>query len=75
VRGFVATGDICGDLEIYSYAPLSSKDSALKKIFSSFRLDEKYVSKFTDLFLYAQILYRHNMYGPAGPVYEKRWSS
>jgi len=71
VRGFVATGDICGDLEIYSYAPLSSKDSALKKIFSSFRLDEKYAPKFTDLFLYAQILYQHKMFGPAGPVYEK----
>jgi hypothetical protein len=71
VRGFVATGDTCGDLEIYSYAPLSLQDSALKKIFSSFWLDEKYAPQFKDLFLYAQILYLHHMYGPAAPVYEK----
>jgi tetratricopeptide (TPR) repeat protein len=71
VRGFVANGDICGDLEIYSYAPLSLQDSNLKKIFSSFRLDEKYAPQFGDLFVYAQILYQHHMYGPAAPVYEK----
>jgi hypothetical protein len=71
VRGFVATGNVCGDLEIYSYAPLSLQDSAFKKIFSSFRLDDKYAPQFRDLFLYAQILYQHNMYGPAAPVYEK----
>lgn len=71
VRGFVANGDICGDLEIYSYMPLSLQDSNLKKIFSSFRLDEKYGPQFRDLFRYAQILYQHHMYGPAAPVYEK----
>lgn len=71
VRGFVASGDICGDLEIYSYAPLSLQDSNLKKIFSSLRLDEKYTPQFSDLFLYAQILYQHHMYGAAAPVYEK----
>jgi tetratricopeptide (TPR) repeat protein len=71
VRGFVANGDICGDLEIYSYAPLSLQDSNLKKIFSSFRLNEKYAPQFGDLFVYAQILYQHHMYGPAAPVYEK----
>ena len=71
VRGFVATGGICGDLEIYSYAPLSVQDSNLKKIFSSLRLDEKYVPKFTDQLLYAQILYKQQMYGSAAPVFEK----
>ncbi|HET9164414.1 MAG TPA: tetratricopeptide repeat protein [Candidatus Angelobacter sp.] len=71
VRGFVANGDICGDLEIYSYTPLSLQDANLKKIFSSLRLDEKYTPQFNDLFLYAQILYQHHMYGPAAPVYEK----
>jgi tetratricopeptide (TPR) repeat protein len=71
VRGFVANGDICGDLEIYSYAPLSLQDPNLKKIFSTLRLDEKYAPKFADMFLYAQILYQHKMYGPAAPIYEK----
>src|ERR1700739_2092199 len=36
VRGFVANGGICGDLEIYSYAPLGLQDPNLQKIFSSF---------------------------------------
>ncbi|HZE23867.1 MAG TPA: tetratricopeptide repeat protein [Blattabacteriaceae bacterium] len=71
IRGFVANGDICGDLEIYSYAPLSLQDSALKKIFFSFRLDEKYPPQFHDVLLYAEILYQHHMYGPAAPVFEK----
>jgi tetratricopeptide (TPR) repeat protein len=71
VRGFVANADICGELEIYSYAPLALQDSNLRRIFSSFRLDEKYTPQFSDLFLYAQILYQHHMYGPAAPVYEK----
>jgi hypothetical protein len=71
VRGFVANGDICGDLDIYSYTPLRLQDSNLKKIFSSFQLDEKYIPKFADVFLYAQILYQHHMYGPAAPVFEK----
>ncbi|HEY4679353.1 MAG TPA: hypothetical protein VIJ01_19460, partial [Candidatus Angelobacter sp.] len=30
VRGFVANADICGDLEIYSYTPLSLQDSEVK---------------------------------------------
>jgi hypothetical protein len=71
VRGFVADGDICGDLEVYSYTPLSLQDSSLKKIFSSLHLDEKYAPKFHDVLLYAQVLYQHHMYGPAGPVFEK----
>ena len=71
VRGFVANGDVCGDLEIYSYTPLRLQDSNLRKIFSSFQLNEKYAPQFKDLFLYAQILYQHHMYGPAAPVYEK----
>jgi tetratricopeptide (TPR) repeat protein len=71
VRGFVANTDICGDLEIYSYTPLGLQDSIVKKVFSSFHLDEKYAPKFADLSLYAQILYQHHMYGPAAPVFEK----
>ena len=71
VRGFVANADVCGDLEIYSYTPLSLQDSNLRKIFSSFQLNEKYAPQFKDLYFYAQILYQHRMYGPAAPVYEK----
>jgi hypothetical protein len=71
VRGFVATADICGDLEIYSYTTLGLQDPDVKKIFSSYHLDEKYAPRFADQFLYAQVLYKQHMYGPAAPVFEK----
>jgi hypothetical protein len=70
VRGFVATGDICGDLEVYSDSPISADDAAVKKIFASYRLDENYAPQFSDVFLYAQILYQAQMYKAAAPVYE-----
>jgi hypothetical protein len=68
VRGFVATGDICGDLEFYSEEPISAGD--LKITFSSYQLDESYVPKFNDVFVYAQILYNAHMYGPAAPIFD-----
>jgi tetratricopeptide (TPR) repeat protein len=70
VRGFVATGDICGDLEIYSDSPITAEDTNVAKIFSSYRLDENYSPKFGDVFLYAQVLYRASMYKAAAPVFE-----
>lgn len=70
VRGFVATADICGDLEFYSDSPITAEDSELKKVFASYRLDEKYTPKFQDTLLYAQILYNAKMYKAAGQVFE-----
>ncbi len=70
VRGFVAKDDICGDLEVYSNAPVSAEDENLKKIFASYRLDENYIPKFTDVLLYAQILYDGRMYKAAAPMFE-----
>jgi tetratricopeptide (TPR) repeat protein len=70
VRGFVATGDICGDLDVYSDAPISADDSIVKKIFASYRLDENYTPQFDDVFLYAQVLYQARMYKAAAPVFE-----
>jgi hypothetical protein len=70
VRGFTGTGDMCGDLEFYSDTPISAEDSDLKKIFISYQLDESYVPKFSDVLLYAQILYRARMYKAAAPMFE-----
>ena len=70
VRGFVATGDICGDLGVYSDSPITTDDAIPKKIFASYRLDENYSPQFSDVFLYAQILYRSQMYKAAGPIFE-----
>lgn len=70
VRGFVATGDICGDLEVYGGSPITADDDVLKKIFASYRLDENYAPQFRDVFLYAQILYQARMYKAAAPTFE-----
>ena len=71
VRGFVATADICGDLEFYSDSPISVDDGALKRVFAGYRLDEKYTPTFGDVFLYAQILYREQQFKAAGPMFER----
>jgi hypothetical protein len=70
VRGFVAGGDICGDLELYSQAPISPADADVKKIFASLQLDEHYLPKFADVLLYAQVLYEARMYKAAAPIFE-----
>jgi tetratricopeptide (TPR) repeat protein len=71
VRGFVAMGDLCGDMDFYSEASISSEDPELKKIFESFSLDPNYIARFEDLFLYAEILYRHEQYKAAAPIFEQ----
>jgi tetratricopeptide (TPR) repeat protein len=71
VRGFVATGDICGDLEFYSHDQISDQDSDLNEAFQSFRLDPGYAPLFGDLALYAQILVRQHEYQAAAPIFER----
>jgi hypothetical protein len=70
VRSFVATGDICGDLEVYSEKPISAEDGDLRSILDSYRLDENYTPKFNDILVYAQLLFKSQMYGAAGPMFE-----
>jgi hypothetical protein len=74
VRGFVATGDLCGDLEFYSSSPITSDDADLKAIFATYRLDPQYLAQFKDLLLYAQVLYQHQAYEAAAPLFEKALS-
>ena len=71
VRGFVAAGDICGDLELYSETPTNSEDPAPKKIFQSYHFDPSYSPEFKDVLMYAQILFENGMYGPAAPIFER----
>jgi hypothetical protein len=70
LRGFVAAGDICGDLELYSKSAIDPEDPAVKKILSSYRLDENYSPGSTDAFAYAQILYVSHQYRAAAPTFE-----
>ena len=71
VRGFVADGDICGDLEIYSDSPIAAGDADAARIFSRAIIWMKTSSpQFSDVFLYAQILYDTRMYKAAAPIFE-----
>ena len=70
VRGFVAAGDTCGDLEFYANKPISLQDANLKAIFATYALDEHYAPKFTDAFVYAQALYQARMFKAAAPFFE-----
>jgi tetratricopeptide (TPR) repeat protein len=70
-RGFVASGNICGDLEVYGSRPIGEADSAVSRIFASYRFDPKYSPRFSDVVLYARILYDTNMFAAAAPYFEK----
>ncbi len=70
VRGFVGTGSLCGDLELYSDHSISASDAGLQGIFQSYRLDETYVPTFGDVVIYAQILYKEQLYQAAAPLFE-----
>ena len=74
VRGFLGADDICGDLEFYSETSISAEDPDLRKIFESYRLDPTYAPQFKDVLLYAQILYQHQMYKAAAPIFEQALS-
>jgi tetratricopeptide (TPR) repeat protein len=71
VRGFLAMGDICGDLEIYGSDVNVIKDPNLKKVWESYEFDPNYSPQFHDVFLYADILYQNHMYQAAAPVFEQ----
>jgi tetratricopeptide (TPR) repeat protein len=70
VRGFIATGDICGDLEVYSDSPITAEDAIVRKIFASYRLDQNYSPQFDSVLFYAQTLYQGRMYKAAAPMFE-----
>jgi hypothetical protein len=70
VRIFTATGDVCGDLEVYSRDKLSAGDATIKRLMASLRLDAGCVPQFEDIFLYGQILYAHDMFPEAAPILE-----
>jgi tetratricopeptide (TPR) repeat protein len=71
VRGFVASGDICGDLEVYSAEPIRSEDPELLQIFQSLQLDEHYQPGFNDVFFYAQVLANSKEFAAAAPLFER----
>jgi tetratricopeptide (TPR) repeat protein len=75
VRGFVAAGDLCGDLELSSNRPLGTDDADIKTILSTYQLLPGYAPQFADVFRYAQVLYQMQLYSNAAPVFEKALTS
>jgi tetratricopeptide (TPR) repeat protein len=71
MRAFMATRDICGDLELYSETPIDSEASEVKSLFQSYHFDPDYSPQFNDVFLYAQILYHDGMFRAAAPIFEQ----
>lgn len=74
MRGFIAAGDICGDLEIYGNDLNVIQDPNLKKIWDRYRFDPSYTPQFDDVFFYAQILYQQHLYQAAAPIFEQALS-
>jgi tetratricopeptide (TPR) repeat protein len=71
IRGFLAMGDICGDLEIYGNDVNVISDPNLKKVWESYRFDPNYSPQFNDVSLYAETLYQNRMYQEAASVFEQ----
>jgi hypothetical protein len=71
VRGFVAAGELCGDLEIYSDDAIDAKDPEIAKTFASLQLDPAHAPSETDIAFYAQILFQHQSFSAAAPLFEK----
>ncbi|MGP0071245.1 MAG: tetratricopeptide repeat protein [Bryobacteraceae bacterium] len=71
VRGFIASGDVCGDLELYSEKPISAEDADIKGILATYQLEEHYAPRFSDILVYAQVLYKTRMYAAAAPMFEQ----
>jgi len=70
VRSFVAEGDLCADVEFYSQSQISADDADIRKMISSYQFNPLYQPQADDAFFYAEILYRHDMYKDAAPIFE-----
>jgi hypothetical protein len=74
LRSFVATGDLCGDLEISSSEPIKADDPEVKELLASYQLDPNHDPNFGDVFEYAQVLFNTEMYKAAAPLFERALS-
>lgn len=71
VRGFIAKGDLCADMEVYSSAPIAPEDPVVKALFGRYQLDPDYPPGFVDLFTYGQILFQKRSFAAAATWLEK----
>ncbi len=72
VRGFIASGGECADLQVYSDDGKAGADNArVQQLFANFALDPKHDPDSSDLLVYGEILYRHRSFREAAPILEK----
>ncbi len=72
VRGFLASGAECADLQVYSDdGKAGPDDPRVQQLFGNFALDPKHDADSSDLLVYGEILYRHRSFREAAPILEK----
>jgi len=70
-RAFIASSNLCGDLEFYSSSSIDANDPRVKAILGTLQLDPTHAPQFRDVFLYAELLYHAEQYKPAAHLFEK----
>jgi hypothetical protein len=71
VRAFVATMDLCSDIEFSSQHPLTSDQLSIKQALASIVIDPDAKPSFRDVFSYATVLFDHKMMKAAATFYEQ----
>ena len=74
VRAFVATRDICADIEFSSKHPISPETPEIKAALASLSFEPDAKAGFPDVFKYAFVLSNHDMWKAAAPFYEQSLS-
>ena len=71
VRAFVATTDLCSDIEFSSQHPLTSDQPGIQQALASIVFDPDAKPSFRDVFSYASVLFDHKMMKAAATFYEQ----
>jgi hypothetical protein len=71
VRAFVATTDMCSDIEFSSQHPLTADQPSIQQALASVAFDPDAKPSFRDVFSYATVLFDHKMIKAAAPFYEQ----
>jgi hypothetical protein len=71
VRAFVATTDLCSDIDFSSQHSLTPDQPSIQQALASIVFDPDAKPSFRDVFSYATVLFDHTMMKAAAPVYEQ----
>jgi hypothetical protein len=71
VRAFVATTDLCSDIDFSSQHPLTPDQPSIQQALASVVFDPDAKPSFRDVFSYASVLFDHKMMKAAATFYEQ----